>query len=906
MKQEAIYNILFIDDDCDAYIPVLEPFAWKQGFTLYQAENVQNGLKLLSENPDSIDAVLLDITFSPGEIQGLEALKKIRHLYPFLPVVMLTGSDRATDLQKVVKCMRHGAYDYLGKQNLDPEQLFKVLYEAIQKFKHQYRLEIKIADNSNSLEFYYVMQEINTGLFHEQAVFGFQLVSVNKPKDDKEEELLKKSALQWHSNLLKSIQIAYKDNLVINLKFISEKGKLNCYITFSLLETDSIRMKNSLANLFQDLRSFFIARHSDTLHPYIFEEITNDKLLLHANTPSRELNYTLFYRKPLRVKESSGIGFTNTNIKNRTHSMSQGHGLLSPEPSPVQYDYELLKALANQKEVTEIDIQIVPRKLSVEETQAIKQVIQKPSLLAGSLNIEKGVAYILFLEQFINSGNDKFGVSILAKHTKPYLDQHLKTGIINYFFGGSIEVECSTRIYNKLFRYSTTAQETINQLPFTYNLTNILQAFHLPFPESNYLPGVLQQSNIFHRFPETFSAEGVLLGEKKIGKDLIPIRIGSEDLARHLYIMGQTGTGKSTILKTMIADCLKENLPFALIDPHGDSFAEIVDMISQSKRNKTVIIDITDPSNSAKHNPIGFDENFPQSKSLVINELLRIFGTLYDMKNAGGPMFELYLKNGLLLVMDEQVKIHNGVPTLQNFVDIFFKDHYRSSLLEVCGNKKVTDFFNVAEKNSGDWSFSNFATYVTSKLTRFTEDYYLTPIITAKENNINFRSLIDEGNILLVRLDKGLIGGDNVSLLGQMIISSIVMAAMSRANIDKKDRKQYYLFIDEFQNFIKGDISSALSEVRKYGLSMILANQTLGQLKDKENDVIEGLLGNVGSMLFFRPGINDYEKIRHYFEPDFEQRDVLKLPNFNCIGRILIDNVPGDPFVFQTIHKNNS
>lgn len=202
--------------------------------------------------------------------------------------------------------------------------------------------------------------------------------------------------------------------------------------------------------------------------------------------------------------------------------------------------------------------------------------------------------------------------------------------------------------------------------------------------------------------------------------------------------------------------------------------------------------------------------------------------------------------------------------------------------------------------NRSNWSFSNFATYITSKLTRFTDDYYLTPIISSKKGNINFRKLIDDGNILLVKMDKGLIGSDNVSLLGQMLVSSIVLAAMSRANMGKTERKPFYLFIDEFQNFIKGDVGSALSEVRKYGLSLTLANQTLGQL---EQSMVEALMGNVGSMIFFRPGINDYEKVRHYLEPEFSREDVLKLPNFNCISRLLIDNIPCEPFVFQNKYE---
>jgi type IV secretory pathway TraG/TraD family ATPase VirD4 len=202
-------------------------------------------------------------------------------------------------------------------------------------------------------------------------------------------------------------------------------------------------------------------------------------------------------------------------------------------------------------------------------------------------------------------------------------------------------------------------------------------------------------------------------------------------------------------------------------------------------------------------------------------------------------------------------------------------------------------------------AFENVGPYITSKLTRFTEDYYLTPIISSKNGNINFRKLIDDGNILLVKMDKGLVGADNVSLLGQMLVSSIVMAAMSRANMDKEQRKPFYLFIDEFQNFIKGDIGSALSEVRKYGLSLTLANQTLGQLQDRttEHNLVESLMGNVGSMIFFRPGINDYEKIKHYLEPEFSREDVLKLPNFHCISRLLIDNIPCEPFVFQNKYE---
>ncbi len=199
-----------------------------------------------------------------------------------------------------------------------------------------------------------------------------------------------------------------------------------------------------------------------------------------------------------------------------------------------------------------------------------------------------------------------------------------------------------------------------------------------------------------------------------------------------------------------------------------------------------------------------------------------------------------------------------------------------------------------------EYSFKNFAPYITSKLTRFVDDYYLAPILTSKKKSIDFRALMDAGNILLVRMDKGRLGIDNTGLLGQIVLSNIFLSAMSRTNITKEERRPYYIFVDEFQNFVKGDAGAALSEVRKYGLNLILANQTLGQLDD---ELIQSLLGNVGSLVFFRPGINDYERVRHYLEPDFKREDVLRLPNFNCIARLLIDNIPSDPFVFQTINE---
>ena len=430
-------------------------------------------------------------------------------------------------------------------------------------------------------------------------------------------------------------------------------------------------------------------------------------------------------------------------------------------------------------------------------------------------------------------------------------------------------------------------------LPFFYNLNDVIQTFRLPMPCNNILPDIQQQAGIFFHVPTNLTAEGILLGKKKLNNNIIDIRIQSNALTKHLYIMGQTGTGKSTLIKTMVADCLKSNCGFTVIDPHGDLYDEVYNFIPADK-----LITINSLSESSCGiNPLRYDKRMPQAKSLIINELIRIFGSLYDMKTAGGPMFETYFKHGLLLIMDEGVEEKFGERNLNDLVKLFFNQPYRSELLRGCREESVINFFNTAENTTGEQVFANFAIYITSKLNRFVDDYYLAPLLSGKRENINFRQLIDDGKIMLVKLEKGLIGNDNTSLLGQIILSNIILAGMSRTGTKINERKPHYIFIDEFQNFVKSDIGSALSEVRKYGLNLVLANQTLGQLDDY---LIQSLLGNVGSMVFFRPGINDYEKIKHYLEPHFQKEDVLRLPNFNCIARLMIDNIPSEPFVFQT------
>ena len=199
---------------------------------------------------------------------------------------------------------------------------------------------------------------------------------------------------------------------------------------------------------------------------------------------------------------------------------------------------------------------------------------------------------------------------------------------------------------------------------------------------------------------------------------------------------------------------------------------------------------------------------------------------------------------------------------------------------------------------TGVINLTNLSPYIVSKLNQLTMNEFVKPIISTKASNINFREVIDNDKILMVSLSKGKIGKIGVNILGTIVLSRIINAALSRQDLYEDSRKNFTLFVDEFQNFMSHSVMYAMSEARKYRLSLVLANQTLGQLSD---NMKHSILGNVGSTIFFRPGINDIDYVMPYFTPYLTRENVLTLPNYKCIGRLQIQNTLSLPFIFDTV-----
>ncbi|MBI5139907.1 MAG: type IV secretion system DNA-binding domain-containing protein [Candidatus Vogelbacteria bacterium] len=433
------------------------------------------------------------------------------------------------------------------------------------------------------------------------------------------------------------------------------------------------------------------------------------------------------------------------------------------------------------------------------------------------------------------------------------------------------------------------------------NTEEIASIFHLPTLSTD-VPRITWLKTKEAPPPENLPKEGVALGESVFRGDRRLVRMTDEDRRRHLYIIGQTGTGKSRIMLNMAIQDMKAGKGVCMIDPHGELIEQVLQRIPKDRVNDVIIFDPGDLTRPLGLNMLEFDPAKPEQKSFIVNEIQAIFNKLFD-KASMGPMFEQYMRNSLILLMEDSV---NEPATFMEIPRLFSDDAYRERRLARITNPTVIDFWEKeAAKATGDWSLANMSVYVSSKFSNFLSNDYMRPIIGQVNSAFNFRKVMDEKKILLVNLSKGKIGDLNSNLLGMIIVGKILMAALSRVDTpDENDRKDFYLYMDEFQTISTDSIGVILSEARKYRLNLTLAHQFIAQLEDEVKDAV---FGNVGSILAFRVGAPDTELLLKQFAPEFNDKDLIGIDNRNCIAKLLIQGQPSKPFnmVAETTQMGN-
>lgn len=425
------------------------------------------------------------------------------------------------------------------------------------------------------------------------------------------------------------------------------------------------------------------------------------------------------------------------------------------------------------------------------------------------------------------------------------------------------------------------------------NTVELATVFHLPDQGSIPTSQVTRQATKQVDGPTQIMEEGFLLGTNEFRGIKKPIRLANNDRRRHTYIIGQTGTGKSKLLENLAFQDMMDGKGFAFIDPHGDSAEELLGMVPKER-----VEDVIYFSPGDMEMPIGlnlFEFETQDQQDFLIQESIAMLYKLYDPGHTGivGPRFESWFRNAALTVMSD--------PNGSSFLDVqqvFIDQAFADEKLKYVTNRIVLDFWNKEMAQTSESSKGEMLGWFASKFGAFLGNDMLRNIIGQSKSGFDLREIMDNKKILLVNLSKGKVGELNSQLLGMIFVMKFQAAAMGRANIPESERVDFSLYVDEFQNFATESFATILSEARKYRLSLVLANQFMTQLTDQ---IRESILGNIGTVISGRIGITDAEILVKKFTPTFDAEDLTRLPNFQTITSVMINNVPSAAFSMSLV-----
>jgi len=431
------------------------------------------------------------------------------------------------------------------------------------------------------------------------------------------------------------------------------------------------------------------------------------------------------------------------------------------------------------------------------------------------------------------------------------------------------------------------------------NLKEITTIYHFPSSGISSSRELKQSKAGTAPAPLDMSENGVLLGINKFRNSETEVHITREDRLRHFYTIGQTGTGKSTLLKNMAVQDIINGDGVCVIDPHGVDINDILGAVPEHRMKDVIYFDPGYTERPMALNMLEYDERFPEQKTFVVNEMFSIFQKLYgDTPESMGPMFEQYFRNATLLVIEDPASGN----TLLDVSRVLVDEEFRNMKLSKCGNPIVVQFWKeIAEKAGGEGALANIVPYITNKFDVFLANDIMRPIIGQSKSSFNFREIMDGKKILLVNLAKGRLGDINAHLIGLILVGKILMAALSRVDDIQQggqNAPDFYLHLDEFQNITTDSISTILSEARKYKLGLSIAHQFIAQLDDKIKDSV---FGNVGSICSFRVGADDAEYLKNQFEPVFTANDLMNIDNRNAYLKMLVNGRPVKPFSIETL-----
>lgn len=426
---------------------------------------------------------------------------------------------------------------------------------------------------------------------------------------------------------------------------------------------------------------------------------------------------------------------------------------------------------------------------------------------------------------------------------------------------------------------------------FIFSTEELASVYHFPL-SSTETPNIEWLKARTAPPPVNIPTEGIILGENIYRGKRVLIKMSREDRRRHMYVIGTTGSGKTTLMENMIIQDIEAGEGCGFIDPHGEAIKRILESIPPERADDVVLFEPADTERPMGLNMLEADT--PAEVDFAIQEMIAIFYKLVTDPSMIGPMFEHYMRNAMLTLMSDPS--HPG--TIVEIPRILTDRDYQAYKLQTVTDPIVRAFWEKELPQTAGQTKGEMLPYLISKIGRFIENTMVRNIIGQEKSGFNIREIMDRKKILLVNLSKGQVGEINSNLMGLIIVSKLQMAALARADLPAEQRHDFFLYIDEFQNFITDSIATILSEARKYKLDLVLGHQYIGQLVPKQGDtkVRDAVFGNVGTICAYRVGVDDAELMSKQLAPVFNEYDVINVEKYTAYLRLLIENTAARPF----------
>jgi hypothetical protein len=504
------------------------------------------------------------------------------------------------------------------------------------------------------------------------------------------------------------------------------------------------------------------------------------------------------------------------------------------------------------------------------------------------------------IEQKIAKGGLEITIRLLASADDDTTAKHHLDNLIhafnqyNYYrFGNSLTAVVPKRAQKHLIR-DFIYRSFHDKRSMVMNTEELASLWHLPLTSTE-APNIDWLTGRSAPPPVNAPQEGILMGHVDYRGLDVKIRMKDADRRRHLYVIGKSGSGKSVFIKNLAIQDIQNGKGVCVVDPHGDLVEDILEHIPKSRADDIVVFNPSD-----LEYPIGLnmlEARTEEEKDFAVQEMISIFYKLFPPEMMG-PMFEHNMRNVMLTLMADP----DNPGTIIDIPRMFTDDDFVKKYLKKLKDPVVRAFWEKEKAKETAHTKSEMLGYLVSKVGRFVENGMMRNIMGQQKSGFNFRDIMDNKKILLVNLAKGKTGEINAKLLGLIIVSKLQMAAFGRADMPESERHDFYLYIDEFQNFITDSIESILSEARKYRLNLIIAHQYMAQLQDEKGraGIRDAVLGNAGTLCSFRIGPEDSEILAKEFAPTFGAYDLLNTPRYSCYTKLLIDSTASKPFNMKT------